>query len=91
MAANPLRSEGAELRSSWREVATAIGMVSGGLGVTVVPRLAFQSAQEGGIVAVPVRGPSISRTIGIVTRRGHTLSPLAESLSRAIRDYFASL
>lgn len=72
-------------------VATAIGMVSGGLGVTVVPRLAFQSAQEGGIVAVPVRGPSISRSIGIVTRRGHTLSPLAESLSRAIRDYFGTL
>lgn len=72
-------------------VATAIGMVSGGLGVTVVPRLAFQSAQGSGLVAVPLRGPSISRTIGIVTRRGHTLTPQGESLSRAIRGYFATL
>ncbi|WP_267359177.1 MULTISPECIES: LysR family transcriptional regulator [unclassified Methylobacterium] len=72
-------------------VATAIGMVRGGLGVTVVPRLAFQAADEGKIVAVPLRAPSIARTIGIVTRRNHTLSPVAESLARMIQAYFNAL
>ncbi|CAA2137731.1 LysR family transcriptional regulator [Methylobacterium bullatum] len=70
---------------------TAIGMVLGGLGVTVIPRLAFQSAHQSGLVAVPVRAPSLSRTIGVVTRRGVSLSPVADSLSRAIRDYFAAI
>ena len=72
-------------------VATAIGMVRGGLGVTVVPRLAFQAADEAKIVAVPLRAPSIARTIGIVARRNDTLSPVAESLSQMIQAYFNAL
>ena len=46
---------------------------------------------EGKIVAIPLRAPSIARTIGIVTRRGHSLSPVAESLARMIRTYFDAL
>ena len=72
-------------------VATAVGMVLGGLGITVVPRLAFQAARGQDLVAVPLRAPSIARTIGIVTRRGHTLSPPAERLARLFRDHFQSV
>lgn len=72
-------------------VATAIGLVLGGLGITVVPRLAFQTAPGSDLVAVPLRGPSISRTIGIVTRRGHTLSSPAERLARIFREYFQTV
>ena len=43
------------------------------------------------LVAVPLRGPSISRTIGIVTRRGHTLSSPAERLARIFREYFQTV
>ncbi|WP_236962064.1 MULTISPECIES: LysR substrate-binding domain-containing protein [Methylobacterium] len=72
-------------------VATAIGLVLGGLGITVVPRLAFQTSPGSDLVAVPLRGPSISRTIGIVTRRGHTLSSPAERLARIFREYFQTV
>jgi DNA-binding transcriptional LysR family regulator len=69
-------------------VATAVGLVLGGLGLTVVPRLAFQTAPGSDLVAVPLRAPSIARTIGIVTRRGHILSPPADRLTRIFRQYF---
>ena len=79
----------------WRyevqHVATAIGMVLAGVGLTVVPKLGFDVAYGPGIVAVPLRSPGIVRTIGMVSRRGHPLSPAAETLSKLIQDHFRKL
>jgi DNA-binding transcriptional LysR family regulator len=74
---------------SWRyecqHVATAVSMVLAGLGLTVVPRLAVDVMNTPGIAAVPLRNPGVSRTIGIVAKRGMPLSPAADALLGIIR------
>lgn len=69
---------------SWRyevqHVATAVSMVIAGLGLTIVPRLAIDIAGTPGISASALRNPGIVRTLGILTRRGASLSPAAEAL-----------
>ena len=47
--------------------AMAIDMVRAGLGLTVAPALSVAGAR--GVVHVPLRGPDISRTLAVVTRR----------------------
>jgi DNA-binding transcriptional LysR family regulator len=80
---------------TWRyevqHVATAIGMVLAGVGLTVVPRLGFDAAYGPGIVAMPLRNPGIVRTIGIIARRGHPMSPAAETLARLVQTHFRKL
>ncbi len=72
----------------WRyevqHVATAVSLVTAGLGLTVVPRLAVDVAGMPGIAALPLRNPGIVRTLGILTRRGASLSPAAETLAALI-------
>lgn len=74
---------------TWRyevqHVATAIGMVQAGVGLTVVPRLGVDLADGPGLAAVTLRNPGIVRTIGIVARRGHPLSPAAAALAQLIQ------
>lgn len=72
----------ANLRMSWAyEVAhhsTSLGLVEAGLGVSVLPRMATPVNDHPFLATRPVVRPNISRTIGIVRRRGSVLSPPAE-------------
>ncbi len=78
----------------WRyevqHVATAVSMVVAGLGLTVVPRLAIDIADTPGVAAVPLRNPGIVRTLGLLTRRGSTLSPATEVLAGLISTHLKS-
>ena len=76
------RREAMTWRYEVQHVATAIGMVQAGVGLTVVPRLGVDLADEPGLAAVTLRNPGIARTIGIISRRGHPLSPAATTLAR---------
>jgi len=73
----------------WRwevlHIATAVGMVSAGIGLTVVPRLAVDGIDMGGLVALPLHNPGVSRTIGILSARDRPLSPTAQAL-RALTE-----
>ena len=73
---------------TWRyevqHVATALGMVQAGIGVTVVPRLGIDLVDDPGLAAVTLRNPGIVRTIGLVARRGQPLSPAAQGLAGLI-------
>jgi DNA-binding transcriptional LysR family regulator len=60
-------------RSFW----TGLRMVEAGLGVIAVPSLALSNDKASVIVGRPLIVPSICRTIGLITRRGTTLSPAA--------------
>ena len=47
-----------------------------GLGIGVVPKMALPP--RGRVVSVELEAPALSRTIGIIRRRGHALRPSAE-------------
>ena len=51
-----------------------------GLGVAVLPRLAVPGSGRGRLAAIPVTNPVVTRTLGLMKRRGRVLSPAAEQL-----------
>ena len=73
-----------------QHLATAVGFVSAGLGVSVVPKLTGEAVVQRGIVAVSLRGPTISRTLGIVSKRGVPFSPAGETLALMIREHLVA-
>jgi LysR family transcriptional regulator, transcription activator of glutamate synthase operon len=60
------------------EMETVLRMVEAGLGVSLVPRLAFQSARPG-VAALAVSDPPLQRTLGIARRHEDGLTPTAEA------------
>lgn len=56
---------------------SSLGLVEVGLGVAVLPKLATPASDHPIIRTMPLTHPKISRTIGVVRRRGAVLSPMA--------------
>jgi len=75
-----LRDNGLVVETNYEflQVNTLIAMAEAGLGVALLPRVAIPHTTE--LKAVRVTGPKLSRTISIVTIRGHSLSPAAARL-----------
>ncbi len=67
-----------ELNYEFTHVSTLIAMAEAGLGIAVLPRIAIPRKTP--LKAVRITGPAISRTIAIITIRGHSLSPAAARL-----------
>jgi DNA-binding transcriptional LysR family regulator len=61
-------------------VTGALAMAAGGLGLAVVPELAFSCALYPSLAGVPLTHPSVSRTLGLLTRRGSALHAPAQAL-----------
>jgi DNA-binding transcriptional LysR family regulator len=59
-------------------LSTSLGLVEAGLGISVLPKLATPQADHPIIVTRPIQNPEVSRTIGVVRRRGGRLAPAAE-------------
>jgi DNA-binding transcriptional LysR family regulator len=80
---------------NWRyevqHLQTAVGMVLEKLGVAVVPNIAVETQGREGLVALPLRNPSVSRTVGIVVKRGLPVSKPAQALIDMIRKHFLAL
>src|SRR5919112_6094676 len=78
---------------SWRfevqHIQTAVALVKAGVAVTVVPSLALHSVDERGLKLIPLRNPSVTRQLGIISKRGTPLSPLADELRKLIVQTFA--
>jgi DNA-binding transcriptional LysR family regulator len=72
----------AGVRLSWSyevtHLSTSLGLVEAGLGISVLPRLATPQDEHPIIVTRPIGDPEVSRTIGVVRRRGGRLAPAAE-------------
>jgi DNA-binding transcriptional LysR family regulator len=62
------------------QVETAVNLVETGLGYAIVPSIDVALHPGRGLVAVPLRGPRVTCTYGLVTRRGIPLSPPAAQL-----------
>lgn len=63
-----------------QHLAAAISLVRGGIALTIAPRLAVDFAAMPELVGIPVRTPVVTRTLGIVTRRGAPASPAGDVL-----------
>lgn len=63
-----------------KHVTTLLGMVEAGLGVAAVPSLAMPSEDHPTLVSLPLKDPIVTRQIGLIKRRGKTLSPAAQTM-----------
>jgi DNA-binding transcriptional LysR family regulator len=69
-----------------RHVTTMIGLVEAGLGVAAVPSIAMPQAPHPILVSVPLIEPEVLRSVGLIKRRGRTLTPAAIELEKLVRD-----
>ena len=62
-----------------RHVETLLGLVEAGLGVAAVPQLALPGSPDSVLVGVPLVEPVVTRTLGLISRRGRSLPPAAQA------------
>jgi DNA-binding transcriptional LysR family regulator len=63
-----------------KHVTTLLGLVEAGLGVAALPSLAMPDKNHPTLVSIPLGDPVITRQMGLVKRRGRSLSPAAQQL-----------
>jgi DNA-binding transcriptional LysR family regulator len=85
------RREALNWRYEVQHLQTAVGLVLAGVGVAIVPKIAASVPGLDMLSVVPLRNPSIHRTLGILMRRDAPLSRSAQSLLKMIRQHFAAL
>lgn len=71
-------------------VTGAINLVAAGLGIAIIPSLALDAKLHSGLIGVPLIDPIITRTLGLIVRKGYKLQGvaqvLAQTLITSIRD-----
>lgn len=67
-----------------RHVTTMLGLVEAGLGVAAVPSMAMPGGNHPILTSVPLVEPVVKRRVGIVRRRGRSLTPAAQEFYRTI-------
>jgi DNA-binding transcriptional LysR family regulator len=65
-------------------VSSLVSLVEAGLGIAAVPRLAMPPGDHPTLVCIPLVEPSITRTVGLIRRRGRPLTPAAQQLYDAL-------
>ena len=70
-----------------QHVTTMLGLVEAGLGIAAVPSLAMPAADHPLLVSVPLVDPVITRRVGLIRRKGRSLSPAAQQLY----DFFSEM
>lgn len=68
------------------QLATVMGMVRAGLGISVVPTLALFHFEQPGLVTRPLALPGLTRQIYLVRRRDRGLSPAAQALYAQVME-----
>ncbi len=63
-----------------QHVTTMLGLVEAGLGVAAVPALAMPGKDHPLLVSVPLVDPVVTRRVGLIRRKGRSLSPAAQQL-----------
>jgi len=69
---------------------TAVAMVRGGLGVSILPETAREVRAEPGLVVKAIDDPAFARPIAIVKKRGRTLPAVTEKFVVKMRDALGS-
>ena len=65
-------------------VMTLLGLVEAGLGVAAVPRLAMPLKGHSTLASVLLEQPRVTRSLGLISRRGRPLAPAAQQLYNLI-------
>lgn len=68
-----------------RHVTTVLGLVEAGLGIAVVPSIAMPISAHPILAKVRLVEPEVVRQMGVLKRRGRTLTPAALELEQRIR------
>lgn len=78
--------KGLDVRSvlEFPSIAICGALVSAGLGITALPRLAMSLIPGDRLVSVPLLGPQLARPIGLVTRIGRSLSPATRAFMATV-------
>ncbi len=78
------------LRLNWSfevvHLSTSFGLVEAGVGMSIIPRLARPLIEDRSIVIVPVRAPTVHRTVGIVERRTGLFSRSATAFRQLLTE-----
>jgi len=69
-----------------RHVMSVVSLVEAGVGIAAVPRLAMPDDDHPILVSVPLVDPVVSRTVGLIRRRGRVLSAAAQQLYEMMGD-----
>lgn len=84
----------AQVQLDWfyevNHLSTSLGLVEAGLGISVMPRLATPQTEHPVIATVPLADPVVSRTIGLVERRGGRLSAAAQRFRELLFQEWAT-
>ena len=67
-------------------LATSFGLVEAGLGLSIIPRLSRSLQKHPSVAVVPLYDPVVTRTVGIIERRGRQLSRSATTLRHLILE-----
>lgn len=67
-------------------LSSMLGLLRGGVGIGVLPRLALHSAGRTGLRTRPLEGPAIVRPIGLIRRQDAVLSEPAQVLCKLLRQ-----
>jgi len=67
-------------------MSTAVGMVRAGLGVSILPKSAIDSASCDGVQISVIRTPGLTRKIGLIRKRNRSLSPAAKCFIDLLRE-----
>jgi DNA-binding transcriptional LysR family regulator len=70
------------IRYQAQQVLTVMGLVEAGLGIGIAPRVALEGLENNRLLVLPLGAPRMTRQVGILTRHGSPLSPLAVELER---------
>jgi DNA-binding transcriptional LysR family regulator len=85
--------------SQWRpkwfyevqHLSTSLGLVEAGLGVAALPSLAMPQGPHPVLVSRPLVDPVLSRTMGLIRRRSHRLSPAAQKFHELLHARWSSV
>jgi DNA-binding transcriptional LysR family regulator len=67
-------------------VSGVLALVEAGMGVAAVPGLSVLPGRPDSIVGVPLVNPSIERTLGLISKRNHSMAPAARTLFDMLSD-----
>ncbi|WP_382155161.1 LysR family transcriptional regulator [Hydrogenophaga sp. ANAO-22] len=83
----------AGIASPWfdevEHLSSMLGLLRGGVGIGVLPRLALHSGAAVDLLTRPLHSPDVARRIGLIRRRDATLSRPAEALWGMLREQLA--
>jgi DNA-binding transcriptional LysR family regulator len=65
---------------------TAVGMVSGGLGITILPESSLEISAFRGISTSVIEGGAFVRSVSVIAKNGRTLPPLSNIFAEKLID-----